>query len=336
VDQTQAALLQALHDDPADVVSWAALADWLEDNGQPRQAELTRLRLFLSLERDMEQRVEVEERAVELLLGGVRPCVPTMVNSVGMEFALIPAGVFWMGSERLEFGHTSDERPRHLVQITQPFYIGVYPVTQDQYARVIGGAPSAFSDTGERRSDVEGIDTSDFPVETVMWGQGALFCQSLSTLTAEEKAGRLYRLPTEAEWEYCCRAGTQAAPYATGHTLLPRWANCAMPRAPSLRRPSPVGSYPPNLLGLYDMHGNVWEWCADVYRSNYYANSPPKDPPGPPWDFFAHDRVIRGGSWQTAPVDCRTAKRLAIRADSPANTVGFRVVCVPAPKRSSR
>jgi formylglycine-generating enzyme required for sulfatase activity len=240
-------------------------------------------------------------------------------NSVGMKMVRIRPGKFLMGSPRDEPGR-SDEEFQHEVEITRAFYLGVYTVTQAQYQKVVGTNPSHYCATGARRAAVAGIDTRDFPVETVSWDDAVAFCKKLSALPAEKGARRVYRLPTEAEWEYACRAGTTTA-YNCGKTLSKDQAHFS----PSpLRRIAKVGSYKPNAWGLYDMHGNVWHMCADWYDANYYRVSPKKDPPGPAkgttW-------VARGGSWYNPASGCRSATRAWVVRDQRNFIVGFRAAC---------
>ena len=189
-----------------------------------------------------------------------------LTNSVGMKFREIPAGKFLMGSPDTEVGHKLDEHP-HLVRITKAFYIGVFTVTQGEYQRVMGTNPSYFAATGGGRTTVAGMDTSRFPVDNICWNDAQDFCRALSNLPSERSAGRKYRLPTEAEWEYACRAGT-TTPYYFGSSLSSRQANFDgnspygdAPTGPFLRRTTTVGSYPPNSLGLYDLYGNVAQFC---------------------------------------------------------------------------
>jgi formylglycine-generating enzyme required for sulfatase activity len=261
-----------------------------------------------------------------------RPTEKTFSNSIGMKFTLIPAGSFMMGSPESENGHRSDEGPRHRVRITQPFYMGVYEVTQAEYERVTGDNPSYFSSGGSGAKSISGLNTDGFPVEQVNWEDAVAFCEKLTALAAERADRRHYRLPTEAEWEYACRAGT-TTPFSFGSELSGRGANCYGKRpygttveGPFLIRTTAVGSYRDkvNDFGLFDMHGNVWEWCSDWYDAGYYANSPPDDPQGPAAGSF---RVIRGGGWYSSPVLCRSAYR---RLGTPADrdySIGFRVLC---------
>ncbi|MDY0170460.1 MAG: formylglycine-generating enzyme family protein [Thermoguttaceae bacterium] len=245
-------------------------------------------------------------------------------NSIGMEFVLIPPGEFIMGSPESEKDRSSDEGPQHRVRITKPFYLGVYQVTQGEYERVMGTNPSYFSRGGNGRGRVSGLDTRRFPVEQVSWNNAVEFCQHLSALAAERSAGRAYRLPTEAEWEYACRAGTTTR-YHLGDHLDTSQARFAQPTGSG--RPVPVGSYGPNGFGLYDIHGNVWEWCSDRLDENYYANSPTDDPQGPA---SGSGRVYRGGSWASPAGSCRSANRSGHAPGIRDAYRGFRLALVPA------
>jgi formylglycine-generating enzyme required for sulfatase activity/outer membrane protein assembly factor BamB len=256
-----------------------------------------------------------------------------LTNSVGMKLALVPAGEFLMGSPDDDPAARSDEKPRHRVRITRPFYIGTCEVTQAQYEKVMGSNPSFFSATGPGKDKVAGLDTAHFPVEQVRWPDAVELCRRLSELPQEKSANRAYRLPTEAEWEYACRAGTTTA-FHHGDSLSSKQANFnglfpfgGAAKGPFLARTARAGSYAPNALGLYDMHGNVWEWCSDWYGKDYYKESPRDDPAGPATGSV---RVIRGGEWYGDARDCRSAFRYA---DLPTGTfyvLGFRVVMVPA------
>lgn len=251
-----------------------------------------------------------------------------ITNSIGMKLVLIPAGEFMMGSPDSEENHNSDESPQHRVRITRPFYLGQYEVTQGEYQQVMGTNPSDFSATGTHKEKVSGQDTSRFPVEKVSWNDAVEFCRRLS-----QKEGRTYRLPTEAEWEYACRAGT-TTPFNFGSLLNGAEANCngnnpygTSYKGPYLQRTTTVGSYRPNAFGLYDMHGNVWEWCADRYDGSYYAGSPQDDPTGPSWGL---DRVRRGGSWNRIAGNCRSAYRVNFSPELRYYYQGFRVARVAA------
>ncbi len=252
-----------------------------------------------------------------LRLAGVVPWDPgaEVVNSVGMKLVLVPAGKFWMGSPESESGRARDEGPRREVTITRPFYLGAFPVTQEQYRKVTGANPSHF-----RRA--LGHDTSDFPVETVSWDDAVAFCRALSELPDERRKGRTYRLPTEAEWEHACRAGT-TTPFAFGRALSSDQANfdgrhpyAAGARGDFLQRTSAVGSYPANAWGLFDMHGNVWEWCGDWYAADSYRRAAGQ----------GTERVLRGGSWQNHGRLCRSACRDRAGPGYRSLNTGFRVV----------
>ncbi|MDJ0903998.1 MAG: SUMF1/EgtB/PvdO family nonheme iron enzyme [Xenococcus sp. MO_188.B8] len=219
-------------------------------------------------------------------------------NGVTLEMVSISGGKFMMGSPEGE-GDDS-EKPQHEVTV-QPFLMGKYPITQAQYQQVMSKNPSNFK--GDER-----------PVEFVFWNDAVEFCQRLS-----EKTGKEYRLPTEAEWEYACRAGI-TTPYHFGETITDKLANYSQ----NVGGTTAVGNYPPNAFGLYDMHGNVWEWCQDNWHDSY--EGAPKD--GSPWlSGKSSTKVVRGGSWLNSPRDCRSASRYG---DSPVVTGdvnGFRVVC---------
>lgn len=234
------------------------------------------------------------------------------VNSLGMKLAYIPPGKFLMGSPESEDGRFNDEF-QHEVEITRGFNIGAYEVTQSEYQQVTGMNPSHFSPMGDGKAQVDGQDTSRFPVENVNWNDAVEFCRRLSEIPAEKAAGRSYRLPTEAEWEYACRSGT-TKPFHLGGKPAEKieleqanfgpdegWNGKA---GPWLARTARAGSYAPNDWGLFDMHGNVWEHCSDFHNQAYYKNSPPKDPAGPDAGL---NRVRRGGSWYNPARYCRAA-----------------------------
>jgi formylglycine-generating enzyme required for sulfatase activity len=238
-------------------------------------------------------------------------------NGASMKLVLIPAGEFKMGSPTSEKDQGDDESPQHQVKITKPFCMGVYVVTQAQYKAVMGVNPSYFK--GENN-----------PVEWVSWNDAVEFCKKLSA-----KTGQTVRLPTEAEWEYACRAGT-TTPFNTGETISTDQANYdgnytyGSGRKGEYRgKTVAVGSFAANGFGLYDMHGNVWEWCQDWYDAEYYKHSPTDDPPGPE---KGQSRVLRGGAWYDIPRSCRSAARLG---NDPwyrtSHGNGFRVVCAPRP-----
>lgn len=229
-------------------------------------------------------------------------------DGVKLTLLLIPPGTFEMGSKD-EKERFLDEVP-HPVEITQPFYLGKYEVTQEQFAKVAQKAEeNYFSATGGGKALVKGLQTKRFPVENVSWEEATRFCTALS-----QKLGRKVVLPSEAQWEYACRAGT-TTPFHFGPALNGTEANCegttpygTAVKGPNKRRTVEVGSYrgQANAWGLYDMHGNVWEWCQDYYGP--YAELPTKDPirltRGK-----EESRVSRGGAWDGIAAWCRSAHR---------------------------
>jgi formylglycine-generating enzyme required for sulfatase activity len=278
-------------------------------------------------------------------------------RSIGLELVLIKPGQFQMGSPFAEMGHQDDE-PVHKAQLTQGFLIGKYEVTQDEYLRVMGSNPSAFAAQGSQKERVKRWKTGRFPVELVSWYDTLDFCNRLSELDGYEpyyelsgiirvagiiqqadvkiRGGHGYRLPTEAEWEYACRAGT-SRPFFFGDENTGREANVkpaivpggygGTPKFADLSRTTEAGCYPPNPWGLFDMHGNVGEWCWDWYERDYYANSPAADPPGPQ---TGTHRVIRGGSWMVLEGNCRSASRYWQQPHVIKDFVGFRVARTPS------
>ncbi len=314
-----ASLLSCLHRTPGDDLLWLAVADRLEEDGQADRAELIRLSRRLRGMPEEDKRWRMETRVRGLIAGGVRPCVPEVVNSVGMRFALIPAGTFWMGSPEDEEGRSSWE-VRHLVTLTRAFWLGVHPVTQAQYEAVIGDNPSYFRKKGGGKAKVKKMDTGSLPVEQVSWEDATAFCAALER---KEGLGRVYRLPTEAEWEYSCRGGLASKPFHFGDTLDKNQANF---HDSGLGRTSAVGSYPPNAFGLHEMHGNVWEWCADWYGD--YPSDPQIDPTGPG---EGSSRVLRGGGWSFGSRYCRSAFRDGDAPTDRGSRLGFRVAAYPTP-----
>jgi formylglycine-generating enzyme required for sulfatase activity len=268
-------------------------------------------------------------------------------NSLGMKMLPIPRGKFLMGSTDEERKGQEDflkvEGPRHQVELTRDFYLAAHEVTQKQYKQVMGKNPASFSAAGSRSASVKGMDTDDFPVEMVSWYDAQEFIAKLNARAAEKQFAVVYRLPTEAEWEYACRAGTDE-PFDVGKpskSLSSTQANFngAEPfggaaRGPSLGRTCKVGSYRPNAWGLYDMHGNVFEWCADWLDEKAYVAQGRRDPTGPAKGTW---RVMRGGSWIVRGVFCRAAFRGRFSAQDAMTTVperkrehlGFRVAASP-------
>ena len=218
-------------------------------------------------------------------------------GGVTMKLALLAAGKFMMG----------EGKDRHEVTLSKPFYMGVTEVTQAQYEAVMGTNPSHFKGATN-------------PVEMVSWNDAAEFCKKLS-----EKTRQAVRLPTEAEWEYACRAGTTTQfCFGDDDSALGDYAWYEVNSGDTTH---PVGQKKPNAWGLYDMHGNVWEWCADWYDD--YPKAPVTDPQGPPSGTY---RVLRAGAWVSLPSSCRSANRNFYAPIARTNYYGFRVVAsVPAP-----
>jgi len=235
-----------------------------------------------------------------------------ITNSIGMKLVLIPKGTFTMGSAAAEEGADGDEQ-QHEVTISQTYYLGTTEVTQGQFERVMDYNPSWFL------TRVMLKDSSMHPVEKVSWEEAVQFCKRLSALPAERAAGRVYRLPTEAEWEHACRAGTETA-FSFGDDA-DALGDHAWWGINSEESTHPVGEKKPNAWGLYDMHGNVWEWCSDWYGD--YPQEAVTDPKGAPGGF---GRVYRGGGWGFSARLCRSACRENAFEPSYANfSLGFRV-----------
>ncbi len=288
-------------------------------------------------------------------------------GGVRMELTLIPAGEFVMGSaepadaevaffektydEVLRADLFKDEHPRHRVRITRPFYLGTYHVTLGQFRQFV--RDSGYKTDAEKDKMGWGWDldkmrsgynakyswrnagfeqTDEHPVVNVSWNDAVAFCMWLS-----RKEGRTYRLPTEAEWEYACRAGTTTRYYsgddpetlakvanvadATLTAKLPDWGP-AIKASDGYVFTAPVGKFKPNAFGLYDMHGNAWQWCADWFAAEYYAASPADDPTGPD---SGNCRVSRGGSWCDWPSEACSTTRVANTPERGDDRFGFRV-----------
>ena len=286
-------------------------------------------------------------------------------DSTPLDMLMIPSGSFMMGqtnAEREEIIRQdgeeeyqkffTNERPRHLVTVPS-FFLGKSPITQAQW-RVVANYPVVEQELNTDPSNFKGDDR---PVEQVSWDDATEFCRRLSQHT-----GRTYRLPSEAEWEYACRAlpitaagmaragdvfndGSVSPPFHFGETISDELANyCAEdreiggtlykgkygrgPLGQYRKETTEVGNFPPNQFGLYDMHGNVWEWCEDDWHSDY--KGAPSD--GSAWDEIDRKstiRLLRGGSWDNTPVNCRSACRSNDSRDNCYSFIGFRVCCVP-------
>ncbi|MBD2268052.1 SUMF1/EgtB/PvdO family nonheme iron enzyme [Anabaena sp. FACHB-1391] len=232
-------------------------------------------------------------------------------KGIKLEMIAIPGGTFWMGSPANEAERGDNESPQH--QVTVPsFFMGKYPLTQAQYQAIIGDNPSGFK--GNNR-----------PVETVSWDDAVTFCQKLS-----QRTGKNYRLPSEAEWEYACRAGTKT-PFSFGDNITTDLVNYngnypykSAPKGKYREQTTDVGTFPPNAFGLYDMHGNVWEWCEDDWHENY-INAPTD---GSAWNSQSGSskKTLRGGSWNSYAWRCRAAIRVRLSRDLRDSRCGFRVV----------
>jgi formylglycine-generating enzyme required for sulfatase activity len=231
----------------------------------------------------------------------------SFTNSIGMEFIFIRAGTFVMGSPESELGRDKYER-QHEVTISKPFYMQATEVTQGQWQAVMGDNPSHFKECGDI-----------CPVERVSWDDCQEFIRRLNQMERTDT----YRLPTEAEWEYACRAGSQT-PFCFGDSEE-QLGEYAWYRDNSGRQTHPVGQKKPNAWGLYDMHGNAWEWCQDRYQKKY-PRGEVTDPTGPS---RGSERVSRGGSWLTSPSYCRSADRLDNAPDSRYHVLGFRLAMTP-------
>lgn len=250
-----------------------------------------------------------------------------------LELVAIPGGTFTMGAPKTEEGCSLSQMPSHQVSVL-PLWIGRYPVTQVQW-QVVAAMPKV---NRVLRPEPANFKVADRPVEQVPWPAAVEFCDRLSLYT-----GRTYRLPSEAEWEYACRAGT-TTPFHFGETittdlanysgidwdyngkLVNRGAYGAGPQGDDRREPTPVGYFQAaNAFGLYDLHGNVREWCLDAWHDNYL--DAPTD--GSAWLTAGHPtkRVLRGGSWNVGPRNCRSAFRSQAEGDRGLYDIGFRVVC---------
>jgi formylglycine-generating enzyme required for sulfatase activity len=264
-------------------------------------------------------------------------------NTLGMKFKRIPAGTFTMGSPQeeidrclkefavgsnkfqelrkrhegaFEIERLPAEGPEHEVEITKPFYMGITEVTVGHFRQLVTEKKYDVGDDSWKKPGFDSFD--DYPVVFVSWDNAVDFCTWLSA-----KEGKKYRLPTEAEWEYCCRSGKAGTRYGFGNKDE-QLESYAWYQGNSDNRTQRVGQLKPNAWGLYDMHGNAWEWCQDNYDPNYYKNNPRKDPPGG----AGVDRAVRGGSWYWPPEFCRSAFRHFVPPGQRYSDLGFRVLLV--------
>jgi formylglycine-generating enzyme required for sulfatase activity len=251
--------------------------------------------------------------------------IQELTNEITLDMVKIPAGKFSMGSP--DNGFPSEEKPQHLVEI-QSFWMGKYLITQEQW-QIVAAMDIISQDLNPNPSNFQG---DKLPVEKISWYDAMEFCARMS-----QQTGLKYRLPSEAEWEYACRSRTKT-PYCFGSIIGSKYARFGDPQG----RTVPVGNFPPNQFGIYDMHGNVWEWCADTWHDNY-ENTPNK---GTVWDEnhqeinYYHNirenlvellnddrwRVLRGGSWADSQEQCRSAFRIDQIPTANGNTLGLRVV----------
>ena len=267
--------------------------------------------------------------------GEMRFYIEALEGDLGIEMVEIPGGSFLMGSPEDEPERSNDKGPQHEVTVPR-FFMGRYPITQAQWKFVAG----LTQVNRELKRDPSSFKGSDRPVEQVSWYDAVEFCDRLAVLS-----DRAYRLPSEAEWEYACRAGTQT-PFYYGKTLTTDLANYngnftydGGPKGEYRKETTPVGQFPANAFGLHDMHGNVDEWCQDPWHDGY--GGAPTD--GSAWldseeesdrrdaeesDLYNKKRVIRGSSWNDAPQNCRSAFRSWFSPGFDGSVLGFRVVCV--------
>jgi len=248
-------------------------------------------------------------------------------NGVTLEMVDIPGGTFTMGAPETEKESTDEERPQHQVTVP-PFFMGKYPVTQAQW-QAVADFPQVNRELNPDPSIFKG---SDLPVEKISWYDAVEFCARLSKAT-----GRDYRLPSETEWEYACRAGT-TTPFYFGETITSELANydgnytyASEQKGKYREQTTEAGSFPPNGFGLYDLHGNVWEWCQDTYNQSYEK----AHIDGSAWiddENDNHLRLVRGGSWVNNPENCGSATRFSDYPDDGYICIGFRVVCGLSPR----
>ncbi len=323
-----------------------AATEELQTIGEPALSELRRA---AAEHADLETRLRAKQLVVAILLA-LRTSKTT-----GMEMALVESGTMTMGSPEGEAGRNTDE-PTHRVRITQSLLLGKHEVTQAEYEKVMGANPSYFGPKGPGKDKIPDQIFTSLPVERVSWFDAIAYCNRLSELdglkpyymladvrrdgatiksaTVTIAGGHGYRLPTEAEWEYACRAGTSAM-YHYGGGSNGELANVkgqtftgygGTTVGPDLQRTCAAGRYRPNSFGLFDMHGNVAEWCWDWYGKDYYKKSPADDPAGA---VGGTQKVLRGGSWLLNETAARSAARGVQTPDEAKEFTGFRVARSP-------
>ena len=338
--------LQLVYRDGEDASEEFLFRSWANDNGEvkfgvPPERVLVKGRKFVALvsnggeshrhilSRFPEKgvwRLEVGKKAVanagSAMAGGSHVALEEFTNTIGMKFRRIPAGAFLMGTPDSKY----DTEKQHFVRITRPFDIGVHEVTETQFRAVMGTEASREENagTGDRASDRE---SENLPMAGVKWKDAVEFCRLLS-----RREGLEYRLPTEAEWEYACRAGTTTLYYCGDDSEdIVRVGNIAG-KADGYARRAPIGRFEPNQFGLYDMHGNISEWCQDKFDDEFYLESPTDDPVNASDYYSSTPHVVRGGSWGQRVTFCKSSHRENERdggmmgPNSALSRVGFRVV----------
>ena len=307
------------HNHPNTAIVMESIAIYYRKTGDEEKARLWEERVKKIHTKPGVERPAKEES--EGVLGkrenGNKELTEDLGNGVELELVWIPPGEFMMGCVPPE---AHFEGPVHKVNITKGFWMGKYEVTQAQWNVIIGANPSHFKN-GKNGAPQ---DTSNYPVEDVSWYNCQEFLKKLS-----QKTGKTYRFPTEAEWEYACRSGTTTAfHYGDSLNSLQANFNGNYPYndtliGPHMKKTTEVGYYRPNAWGLYDMHGNVLEWCHDWDARDYYKSSPMNDPQGPS---SGENRVIRSGSWTNWAKTCRSASRNSGKPEFSYNYYGLRVV----------
>ncbi|NEP16347.1 MAG: formylglycine-generating enzyme family protein [Leptolyngbya sp. SIO4C1] len=264
-------------------------------------------------------RVDAQGKVIKTTPGEAAYFTEDLGSGATLDMVRIPGGKYRMGAAEGEEDARENEYPQHEVTVPE-FWMGKYAVTQAQWKAV------AALDNVERdlKADPAHFKGAERPVECVYWGEAVEFCQRLL-----QRTGRDYQLPSEAQWEYACRAGT-VTPFYFGPTITPEIVNYAGDctygkglKGIYRQETVDVGSFPPNAFGLYDMHGNVWEWCLDDWHSSYQGA--PAD--GSAWKSSGERKLLRGGSWNDYPRNCGSAFRSSFAPDLHINFIGFRVVC---------
>jgi len=332
------ATARSLHPDGVNVMMAAGSVRFIADRVSPSlwhvmhsretPADLLPADLEAAASRD-EVFPERRSQAIETTAPAAAPS-HLLTNSLGMKLALIPAGEFVMGlpDKNNRWPYPDWDAPQHPVRITRPFWLAIYEVTQADFQTVMGFNPSYHKSPRQNERTPRLIDHPHLPVENVTWYDAELFCEHLSDLPAEKAAGHRYRLPTEAEWEFACRAGSKE-PHgfdpdwpADGHWPEEIGGKDAHPKDGALWT-LPVGSYAANAFGLHDMRGNVFEWTADWFDANYYSRSPVDDPQGPESGYL---KIVRGWDWVFIGSQCK-AFHIVTPPWKTSRFIGFRIVC---------